>query len=492
MLVAPGAGGARLVALNEAARAAGLTQGELLSNARSKAEGLMVADADFAADRAALADLGLWCQRYTPLVMAWDDANGADGLYLEVSGSAHLFGGEAGLLRDLALRLRDFGLRPRLAIADTPGAAWAVSHFGIAESVIVPSGTEEAALKPLPLACLRLPAETLGLAHRFGLRRVLDVAEAPRAPLAKRLGARFMLRLDQALGQASEPLKTLSAPPSYHIRAGFLDPISSAAHLLEAAERLFLDLLPQLTADGVGVRRLAIHMFEPCGDVRALEIGLAAPSRSAAHIARLLKLNLDRLGGGADAELGYEAMGLDVLEAEPLIEKQTELGTEDRAGAAANLTALIDRLEQRLGTGAVHHLAPVQSHIPERSVRRRAAGSRGEMHDRARLCWERQNLPGSLRPLFLFSRPEPAEVLALIPEGPPRQFRWRGVLHQVARFEGPQRIAAEWWRLGSENEPERDYYVVEDIKGRRFWLYRLGRYGVSGVTPRWLMQGVFA
>lgn len=510
MLVAPGPGGARLSALNEAALAAGLARGELLSNARSKVQGLQVADADPEGDAEALASLGLWCLRYTPLVMAWDEANGADGLYLEVQGSAHLFGGERALLDDLVARLQGFGLSPRLAIASTPGAAWAVARYGrtsppitepeiVARGEIVESGAEAAALRSLPLAALRLPAETLALARRLGLRRIADVLSAPRAPLSKRFGALFLLRLDQALGRAPEPLKALVVPASYHVRASFLEPISTQAHIVEAARKLLGDLAKELLRAGVGARRLMLLLFRPDGGVRSLELGLAAPSRDSAHMARLIELRLDRVAGGLEAEFGYEAMGLDVLLAEPMAETQAALESSGARHETADLAKLIDRIEQRLGTGSVAMLEPRQSHCPERAAIARPAGARlagkGETRpakEAAAVRWESRNLPAMARPLFLFPRPETAEVVALIPEGPPRQFRWRGMLHQVTGFEGPERIAPEWWRQDAAGMPERDYYAVEDTEGRRFWLFRAGRYGVDGITPRWFLHGVFA
>jgi len=498
VLVAPGPGGARLSALNEAALAAGLARGELLSNARSKVQGLQVADADPEGDAEALASLGLWCLRYTPLVMAWDEANGADGLYLEVQGSAHLFGGERALLDDLAARLQGFGLSPRLAIADTPGAAWAVARYGWTPLEIVAPGAEQAALRSLPLAALRLPAETLALARRLGLRRIADVMSAPRAPLSKRFGALFLLRLDQALGRAPEPLKALVVPASYHVRASFLEPISTQAHIVEAARKLLGDLAKELLRDSVGARRLLLLLFRPDGGVRSLELGLAAPSRDVAHMARLIELRLDRIAGGLEAEFGYEAMGLDVLLAEPMAETQAALESGGARRETADLAKLIDRIEQRLGTGSVSKLEPRQSHCPERAAIARPAGARsaGEAEARpakaAAVRWESRNLPATARPLFLFPRPETAEVVALIPEGPPRQFRWRGMLHQVTGFEGTERIAPEWWRQDAAGMPERDYYAVEDTEGRRFWLFRAGRYGVDGITPRWFLHGVFA
>jgi len=483
VLVAPGKGGPRLAALNRTAEESGLVAGELLSNARSKVLDLQSRAADPAADDAALRRLALWCLRYTPLVAPWDEENGADGLFLDITGCAHLFGGEAGLLADLAGSLRRFSLRPRLAIADTPGAAWALTRYGKADSMIVPSSGTESALQGLPLAALRLSEETQVLLRRLGFRRIGDVIHQPRAPLAARFDAQFLNRLDQALGRAPEPLSPLAPPPVYRAQAMFAEAITTQEHVVEAAARLLHDLAEDLARDGVGARKLRLLLFRMDGEVLSLTIGLAAASRDARHIASLIALRLDRLPRGLEADFGFEAAGVHVLTAERMPERQTLLAVADDIADPAGLARLIDRLEQRLGAGAVRRLHPHQSHIPERAVIVRRAG------DGSSAEWT-SDVPSSTRPLLLLARPEAAEVVALIPEGPPRQFRWRGVLRQVAQTEGPERIAGEWWRQ-TDNEIERDYYVVEDAAGRCFWLYRAGLYGRGDATPQWFVHGVF-
>jgi len=480
--VAAGQGGVRLVAVNGAARRCGLTAGELLANARSKTGDLQVRDADPAADCAALRKLGFWCLRYTPTVMVWDGASGADGLFLDIAGTAHLFGGEAVLLADLAGRLRAFGLIPRLAVAGTAGAAWAVARFGERECAIVPSGGEEKALRDLPLAGLRLSAQTQLLLRRLGFRRIGDLMRQPRAPLAARFGGDLLLRLDQALGRAPEPLSPLVSPPAYRAHVLFAEPIGSEAHVIEGARRLLVELSEDLARNGAGARQLRLLLFRLDGKVLSLTVGLAAPSRDVAHMTGLIALRLDRLPNWLEADCGFDAMSLHVLLAEPMAERQALFVVDDEAAADLGLARLIDRLEQRLGRAAVRRLHPRQSHIPERAVVLKPAGD-------ALPDWTAVR-PVGARPLLLLPRPEATEVVALVPEGPPRQFRWRGVLHHVADAEGPERIAPEWWRRG-EGEPERDYYVVEDMAGRRFWLYRAGRYG-AGVTPSWFVHGVFA
>jgi protein ImuB len=461
----------------------GLATGELLTNARSKVRDLQSRPADPAADAAALRRLALWCLRYTPLVAPWHEASGADGLFLDIAGCAHLFGGEAELLADLARRLRHFGLHPRLAIADTPGAAWAVAVFGRTDGIVVPSGGAESALRDLPLAALRLPDDTRLLLRRLGFRRIADVLHQPRAPLAARFGAHSLDRLDQALGRAPEPLSPLVPPPVYRAQAMFAEAITTQEHVVEAATHLLHDLAEDLSRDGVGARKLRLLLFRMDGEALSLTIGLSAPSRDARHIVGLIALRLDRLPKGFEADFGFEAAGLHVLAAEPMPERQALLIVADDTGDPAGLARLIDRLEQRLGARAVRRLHPHQSHIPERAALVRRAG------DGPSAEWA-SDAPSNARPLLLLARPEAAEVMALIPEGPPRQFRWRGVLHQVTQAEGPERIAGEWWRQ-NDNQLERDYYVVEDANRRRFWLYRAGLYGRGGATPQWFVHGVF-
>ena len=548
MLAAPGKGGARLVALNQAARQSGLVAGDLLSNARSKVLDLQVHAADPAADAAALHRLALWAMRYAPLAAPWDAASGADGLFIDMTGAAHLLGGEAPLLADLSRRLGAFGLAPRLAIAGTPGAAWALARFGNARGgapgPILAPGAEAEALRPLPLAALRLPEATLSLLRRLGLRRIGDVIDQPRAPLAARFEA-LLLRLDQALGRVPEPLVPAVPPPIYQAQAAFAEPIVSHEHVLEAATRLLDRLAEDLARDAVGARSLRLMLFRVDGRVQSVEIGLAAPSRDARHIARLMGLRLERVADALDADFGFEAVALHVLVAEPLSERQAGLSMDEAAASPEALAQLIDRLQQRLGRGAVRQLQPHQSHIPERAIRacspspratptsRQTSTARGEGRGEGQphaptsasvaaphpnplpASGERESgqwITDTPRPLLLLPRPEPAEVVALIPEGPPRQFRWRGVRHQVVHAQGPERIAPEWWRLEMGSDPsllplggnsaaeargltpspaERDYYTVEDSAGRRFWLCRAGRYDRGEAPPQWFIHGVF-
>jgi protein ImuB len=525
VLVAPAKGGTRIVSLNRAAQRAGLAQDVLLSNARSKVLNLQVRDADPVADSDALRRLALWCLRYTPKVAPWDEASGADGLFLDIEGCAHLFGGEERLLADLAARLKAFRLVARMAIADTAGTAWAVAHHSAQDGIIVASGEEMRVLRSLPLAALRLGEESQRLMHRLGLRRIGAILHQPRAPFAARFRAELLRRLDQALGHAPEPLIPIVEPPVYRAQACFTEPITVQEHVLQAATHLLEVLARDLERDAVGIRLLQLLLFRVDGEVQSLKLGLAAPSRNAQHIAQLIGLRLYRLGNELEADFGFEAAAVHVRNAESLAERQASLGLHEDGASPEELARLIDRLQQRLGRTAVRQLHPRQSHTPERavcarpaspsarllsapsshkpamSIQRKQRAGRGEakrqistpaqMTDPHRLrpdeAWT--ETIAAPRPLLLLERPEPADVLAVVPDGPPRHFRWRGVLHQIAQSQGPERIAPEWWRHTAEGT--RDYYLVEDAQGRRFWLYREGLYE-QGATPQWFVHGIFA
>ncbi len=485
VLIQEAAGGLRVAALNAPAEALGLAPGDPVADARAKAgEGLQVRPADPAADKAALRRLALWAARYTPSVSPWGEECGADGLFLDVTGSAHLFGGEAGLLADLAERLENFGLPARLAVADTAGAAWALSHFHASAAVVLPSGREAEALAPLPVAALRLSPETRTALRRLGFKRVGAVMDKPRAPLAARFAAELLHRLDQALGRAPEALAYIVPPPVYHARRQLLEPIATQETIVEIARLLMEDLVPALERDGMGARTLRLSLYRIDGEVTALDIGFTVPTRSPDHVARLVALELERLTKDIDAGFGFEALSLAATVAERLQPRQTELAPagDDSADRAEHCAALIDKLKQRLGPRSVRRLQAVESHLPERAERPCAAAAED-------VAWPAPDAARP-RPILLLPQAEPAEVTALVPEGPPKRLRWRGMSHDIARVQGPERIAGEWWRKG---EPTRDYYIAEDAAGRRFWLYREGINGrESDAPPRWFVHGLFA
>src|SRR5271169_1303669 len=296
VLAVTAAGGPRIAALNEAAEAAWLVLGEPLADARAKAGELQTRAIDSAADDAALRRLALWATRYTPTASPWGEENGADGFFLDIEGAAHLFGGEERLLADLSLRLeKNFGLPVRLAVADTPGAAWALARFHSAPSPVLPSGQEAAALAPLPIEALRLSPETCRTLRRLGFKSVGTLFDKPRAPFAARFPAELLRRIDQALGRLDEPLVPIVAPPVYHSLRYLLEPIFTQDAVVALASRLMHTLVHVLTRDDVGARALRLSLYRVDGAVETVDIGLTLPTRSVAHVARLIDLKLDAL-----------------------------------------------------------------------------------------------------------------------------------------------------------------------------------------------------
>jgi len=510
VLAVPATGGLRIAAMNEAAEDAGIVVGDPVADARAKADSLQVRAADSAADDAALHRLALWATRYTPTASPWIEENGADGFFLDIEGAAHLFGGEESLLADLAGRLDRFGLPARLAIADTPGMAWALSHFDLAPQSILPVGGKAAALSAMPIEALRLSGETRALLRRLGFKSVGALLDKPRAPFAARFADELLRRLDQALGRRDEPLIPVTAPPVYHSLNYLLEPIVSQQAILARACRLMQHLVHVLVRDEVGARALRLSLYGVDGAVETIDIGLTSPTRSVPHVARLIDLKLEALAAMHDGGFGFEAIGLAVTRAESMPGRQTELNVsavhsppQDDAERGA---ALIDALRQRLGPDRVRQFEAVPRHIPE------CAETLTEINDAlSSLPAKRSNLLArsdpplsgeghwpieeKTRPLLLLPQAEPTEVTALIPEGPPRRFRWRGVTYDITGAQGPERIADEWWRAPYPSRggvPTRDYYLVEDGEGHRFWLYREGLYGRETATPRWFVHGLFA
>lgn len=485
----------RITAVNRAAWAGGVRAGMMLSDGRALIPGLMVEKARPRADLHALDGLAAWCGRYTP----WCARDGDDGICLDITGCAHLFGGEAALIGDLAGRFGDFGISVRAAAADTPGAAWAVARHdgregegGDMARIVAPGGSR-VALAELPVTALRLADETAAGLMRLGLRRIGDLYGMPRAPLARRFGAALLRRLDQALGDEDEPISPDAPVIPHRARISFAEPIGRRADIDAALARLLDELALLLERGGRGARRLELVVYRVDGTTGGVAIGTSRPMRDRGHLARLFAERLDRIEAG----FGIEAMMLSAPATDPLPAAQLALrhvrarlnGGGDDGDAA--LARLVDRLGTRLGDENVALLEPRASHVPERATALVPAAAPG--HEPGE--WRYGG--GSGRPIRLLARPEPVEVMAEVPEGPPVLFRWRRATYRVAVSRGPERIAPEWWRDSGAAARTRDYYRVEDSGGRRFWLYRDGLYrddaaGGGEGAPEWYLHGIFA
>jgi protein ImuB len=473
VLTIEGAHGLVISAVTKAAAESGARAGARLTDARALDPRLVAIPADPAGDEALVERLARWAARWSPLV----EVDGGDGLRLDVTGAAHLFGGEAALAEDVHQRFAALGLTSRVAIAPTPGAAWALARYGggICRKDLA------AALAPLPVAALRLPPDAVRTLERLGFKTIGALAGVPRRALARRFrdADNPLDALDRALGRKPEPLIATRSEPPPRASFGVAEPASDPAVLPSALARLADPLVRELGRRRLGARRIAFHAFRVDGEVGEAEAETALPTRDPAHIVRLLA---DKVAG-LDPGFGFDGFALTARWCEPLDPAQDALlGEPPRE---LELARLIDRLAARLGAERVRRPVQRESHLPEL-----ASGWVNALEDRS----SPQPSPASGRggrPQRLLDRPEAIAVIYATPEGVPRRFVWRRAVHDIARVEGPERIAPEWWRAPSKARL-RDYYRVEDSAGRRFWIYREGLIGDGrGGPPEWYLHGLF-
>lgn len=480
-LIAETAHGPRIDAANDAGLAAGAAPGMKLTDARTLCPALKAVPSDPAGDRAFLERLALWAQRWGP----WSALDPPDGLLVDVSAVAHVFGGESRLLADAHARLAGQGLAARAAIAPTAGAAWALAHHGPDRAILAPGDDIEARLAGLPMAALRLDDDALLVLRRLGLKRIGDLYGIGRDALRRRFRHRRspgddpLQRLDQLLGRTPEPLLPVVSAPPVWVQRRLLEPIRHREPLDRIVADLAGDMERELEARGEGARRLELGLWRVDGEVTIRSLEMAAATRDPAHVVRLLATRL----GDVDAGFGIELVRMRASWTEPLGLAQADLHAAAEA-PGTTLAACLDRLTVRLGAAAVRRPVPRASHIPERAQRWQPPlepqpGSQEELAFHS-------------RPLKLLDKPEKIAVLYAAPDGHPRQFRWRGGLHEVVRVEGPERIAPEWWRERGGTRL-RDYYRIEDTAGRRYWIYRAGLAGDGrGGLPDWFLHGLCA
>ena len=511
-------------AANPRATRAGLTPGMPLADGRAVVPDVAVRSADPEGDALALERLARWTDRFTPRVMP----DGVDTIFLDIAGCTRLFGGEEALMASLRAALEDFGLTARLALADTPGAAWALAHYGADDPAAVPSGAGSADLKDalaeLPVAALRLSADVADGLASFGLDRICRLFPLESVELIRRFGVEPVRRLDQALGRVEEPIIPLRPLPPPEARRAFAEPISTPTDIRAAIDGLLDDLCLALGRSGEGARRLQLVCHRVDGDRRTLTVGTSRPLRRKKPLLGLFAEKLDQVEPG----FGIDEIVLASDVVETIDELQADWAAEAtggyRAAGEEELADLLDRLGNRFGFGRIGRPVPRQSWLPERGVRREGAlegGSAGRpgpvVHPGSAAGWPEDRR----RPLRLLAPPEAVEVViregggrpatgqadpaprtltAEVPDG--RRllgFLWQGRLHQLRAVEGPERVECEWWR---EEAPGRDYYLVEDEAGRRYWLFREGGEGHrSARSPEgardpegvscWFLHGVF-
>ena len=506
-----------------------MSAGLRFTDAKARCPGLQSEDIDREADAAALRALGLWLIRFAPLVAL----DGDDGLMLETTGCAHLYGGETGMLAEVSRLLNRDHIPHQLGLASTPGAASALARA--APGTLLPYGDERRGLAALPVSSLRLSEDAETLLRRFGLTRIGQLYGVDRKALARRFRSReaadtVLLRLDQALGLRHEPLLPLRLEPLQSARFSCPEPVFTAEAIQFGLEKMAIELCAELARLGQGARGFSLIAFRSDGTASEVDISLARPARTPKHILRLFREKIDRIDPGFGIDLllleARRAGAMDVS----AVALSGDLAARDTDEVA--LAALADRITAKLKEGVVYVHRLAESHVPERASQREAfTGQLPEMPS----C---ETALGP-RPIRIFSPPERVTVLAEVPDGPPQHFVWRKVARHVVRADGPERINPEWWlhtgaparaaspegaaqkwlapkldpradaelikkiqaKLAAEDIAEpvknlprtRDYYRVEDTEGRRYWLFREGLYGDGrGHHPNWYMHGLFA
>ena len=454
-----------------------------------------------------------WCSRFTPLAAL----DGRDGLMLDISGVAHLFGGEEALIEDCRARLAAQGFTVAAGVGGNPRAASALARFS--RTKIAPDPLSDKAFAKLfhdlPLAALGLDDKTVADLARAGLRRIGDIALRPRAPIAARFGPMPIARLDALKGLERSSIAPRFRPPDFCAERRFASPVQTFQAIEATLCKLADDLVVLLERQAKGARRIELELYRVDGDVRRIRVGASRPLNEARAIVRLIAERLaSRDEEPIDAGYGVDLMRLACLAAEPLAPSQAELERAHEAERARALAELLDRLSARLGARAVTRRELNEAHLPEQAEaaapatlgQARTRGENRHCEERSDEAIQRNTEPITVsgllrfarndglngapaRPLRLFVRPEPIEALAEVPDGPPLRFRWRRVLHDIAAIEGPERIAAPWWRRAGA--PTRDYFRAEDSQGRRFWLYREGLWGRETAQAKWFVHGVF-
>ena len=470
VLSAPDHGRMVVTAANVLAQGRGVDTGMSVADARVMIPGLEVLDDQPERSAKLLKGIAEWCIRYSPAVAT----DPPEGLMLDITGCAHLWGGERPYLAEILLRLNHFGYNTRGAIADTIGSAWAIARFG-QDTHIIETGQQSTALLLLPPPALRLEVPMAERLEKLGLRQVSDFINMPRAALRRRFGYQLLLRLDQALGYEQEMIQPVQPIEPYQERLPCLEPIVTATGIEIALQRLLDSLCHRLQAEEKGLRMALFKCYRTDGKIEQISIGTTRASHNTRHLFKLLEINIPSI----EPAPGIELFILEASKVEPLSPMQEKLWEHTSGLDKIGLSELLDRIGGKIGGDSIHRYLPDEHYWPERSFKPALS-----VTETAEPGWKNDRL----RPVQLLARPELVEVTAPVPDYPPMLFRYKGTLHKIVRADGPERVEPEWWLHQGEH---RDYYCVEDDEGKRYWLFRSGHYDAAK-RDQWFIHGFFA
>jgi protein ImuB len=470
VLSAPAHGRMVITAANAKAQSEGIHAGMVVADARAVVPSLMVLDDKPAVYLQLLKRLATWCIRFTPFVAI----DPPDGLILDVTGCAHLYGGEEKYLNEISRRIKARGYHVRIAMADTIGAAWAIAHSGNTD-IVIPENEHGNSLLSLSPAALRLEMEIVERLYKLGMRKIGDFIHMPRAILRRRFGQSFLKKLDQALGNEEELAEPVIPVAPYQERLPCLEPIVTITGIEMALQHLLEALCKRLQVEQMGARNAMLSCYRVDGKLIEVEIATNRPSRNTGHLFKLFEMKL----GVIEPALGIELFVLTANKVEPHAPSQEKLWERKAGIEDEQVSELIDRLSGKFGEGHIHRYLPDEHYWPERSFKLATT-----VHEQPSTKWKNDRP----RPLHLLNVPQKIMVTAPIPDYPPMLFRYKGKVHKIIRADGPERIEQEWWLQDGEH---RDYYRVEDEAGCRYWLFRSGHYDAEKMH-QWFLHGFFA
>jgi protein ImuB len=425
-----------------------------------------------------------WCRRFSPVVAVDPDPAGhlpdhaADGLLLDVTGEAHLFGGEHLLLMEIATRLRRMGVTTRLAIAPTLGAAWALARFGCAPAAIVSHDKLRHALQPLPVAALRLPAAMCGQLQEVSIEHIGHLLKLPREHLFTRFGNHLLLRLDQAFGAASELIEPCKTRPPLQARRMFDGATIQIEAIILTVQDLLAELTQQLLLQESGVRSVRLQLLRVNAPPVWQEFVLGRPTRDPVHLWKIMRPKVESI------HMGYGADGITLTASgtQTISHQQTHAWATGAAEAQQQHYALfLDTLTNRWGNNRVLAAHAVASHVPEIARNFQPAGPSPQALNGALLPVD--------RPSLLFDRPQTAEGMALQPDHPPSWIRWQGREYVLRSGTGPERIVTTWRAQATQKHKApstRDYFKVQTPDAAWLWVFR------ELETGRWFVHGLWA
>jgi len=470
VLALPDHGRMRITEVNVFAKAKGIFAGMVVTDAKIIIPGLQVFDDHLNLADKLLKRLCNWCIRFTPIAAV----DGTDGLILDITGCVHLWGSEPLYLKAIMNKLKSFGFNVRAAIADTIGAAWAVCRYGKIKAIINPNDQREA-LMALPAAALRLDDMIIDRLQKLGLYTISSFMNIPRSALRRRFGQQLLLRLDQAFGKEEEIIQPLQPVEAYMERLPCLQPIQTAVGIEIALQQLLENLCNRLLKEGKGIRVAVFKGYRVDSKTESISISTNHPSHHINHLFKLFELKIATI----EPALGIELFTLEASKVEDIVPLQETFWTANGNLESKEVAELLDHLESKFGSNILHRYLPNEHHLPEHSIKLAAS-----LKEEPTTTWPSDKT----RPIQLLQKPKPIEVTAPIPDYPPMNFRYEGKLHTIKKADACERIEAEWWHKPGL---QRDYYVVEDEEGKRYWVFRSGHYN-SDTKPSWFIHGFFA